>query len=97
MSRINTELRVNAAATRESFRGTLAFGRLVLGMLFLAGLLGWVFGDLGREAFSLAIVATALAYAAQFLYTAQQDTLGALAQLACLLSAIGSFFILAFG
>lgn len=75
--------------TRESFVATMAFGRLALSMLFLAGL---VIGPHAVVYWS--IIAAAGAYVAQLLYTQSAVKLGALFQSASLVSGIVGFLVL---
>ena len=75
-----------------SFCGTLAYGRLVLAMLFVANLFAWgMFGGIAAKAgVALAIAATAAAYFSQMLHTADNVRLGLTVQLGSTLAAVAS-------
>jgi hypothetical protein len=61
----------------ESFKGTLAFARLVILMLFIASLFQY-----NGHAVIFALLCGALAYVSQMLFTMQKNTLGYGLQLA---------------
>lgn len=84
--------RVNALQL-ASFRGTLGFGYLVLGALFLAALVSYSrFGTLGAVEFALA--AMAAAYVSQLLATFALERLAIIVQTLSALAAIAAFLSL---
>ena len=90
-----SELHAHTAATTASFLGTLAFARLALAMLFVAGFVGWGWHGVPASAYLWVIVATAFAYVAQQLFTLGANIPGAMLQVIAVGCAAVSFITLA--